>query len=83
MVSTRVDLHHPLCYSAACMPKGKEQDQGEPGVWNFRDVPREVIVKAKIEAAVQNKSVKALLIDLVEAHWQELEKKGVLPRGKS
>lgn len=62
------------------MPKGKEQD--EPGVWNFREVPRDIIVKAKIHAAVENKSVKALLIDLVEAHWQELERKGILLKGK-
>jgi len=62
------------------MPKGKDQDK--VGVWNFREVPREIIVKAKIQAAVENKSVKALLMDLVEAHWQELEKKGLLPKGK-
>jgi len=62
------------------MPKGKDQD--EAGVWNFREVPREIIVKAKIQAAVENKSVKALLMDLVEAHRQELEKKGLLPKGK-
>jgi hypothetical protein len=62
------------------MPKGKEQD--EAGVWNFRDVPREVIVKAKIEAALQGKSVKALLMDLVEAYWQDLERRGMLPKGK-
>ncbi len=62
------------------MPKGKGRD--ETGVWNLRDVPRDVIVKAKIEAAVQGKSVKALLMELVEAHWQDLERKGMLPKGK-
>ena len=62
------------------MPKGKDQD--EPGVWNFREVPRDIIVKAKIQAAVESKSVKALLMDLVEAHWQEMEKKGLLPKRK-
>ena len=41
-----------------------------------------MIVKAKIEAALQGKSVKSLLIELVETHWQELEKKGMLPKGK-
>jgi len=62
----------------------KSRERGEPGagVWNFREVPRDVIVKAKIEAALQGKSVKGLLIDLVEIHWQELEKKGMLPKGK-
>jgi len=62
------------------MPKGK--DQYEAGVWNFREVPREIIVKAKIEAALGNKSVKALLMELVEKHWEELERKGILPKSK-
>lgn len=62
------------------MTKGKELE--EPGVWNFREVPRDIIVKAKIEAAIENKSVKALLMDLVEAHWQELNRKGILPKSK-
>ncbi|MDF0650000.1 MAG: hypothetical protein P0121_00830 [Nitrospira sp.] len=62
------------------MPKPKDQD--EAGIWNFREVPRDIIVKAKIEAAVQNKSVKALLMDLVESHWQDLDKKGLLPKTK-
>jgi len=62
------------------MSKGKERD--EPGVWNFRNVPRDAIVKAKIGAALEGQSVKAYLISLVQAHWQELEKKGLLPKGK-
>ena len=64
------------------MAKEKERERDEPGLWNFREVPRDVIVKAKIEAAVENKSVKALLMDLVEAHWVELERKGILPKGR-
>jgi hypothetical protein len=59
---------------------GKEKDYEEPGVWNFREVPREAIVKAKIGAALEGVSVKAYIIQLVEAHW--LEQKGLLPRGK-
>jgi hypothetical protein len=58
------------------MAKAKE----EAGVWNFRDVPRDSIVKAKIEAALAGKSVKALLMDLVEQHWEELDRKGQLPK---
>ncbi|MBX3328356.1 hypothetical protein ACYX34_08590 [Nitrospira sp. CMX1] len=62
------------------MPKQKVSEMEEAGVWNFREVPRDVIVKAKIEAALENKSVKALLMGLVEAHWQELDRKGLLPK---
>jgi hypothetical protein len=65
-----------------CAPMPKPKPHDESGVWNFRDVPRDVIVKAKIEAALQSTSVKALLIELVEQHWQELERKGLLPKGK-
>ena len=64
--------------TVAAMPKSREQE--EAGVWNFRDVPRDVIIKAKIEAALESKSVKALLMDLVESHWLELDRKGLLPK---
>lgn len=37
------------------MPKGKERD--ERGVWNFPDGPQDVIMTAKIEAAIQGQSV--------------------------
>ena len=60
----------------------KEKDHDEPGVWNFREVSRDAIVKAKIGAALEGVSVKAYIIKLVEAHWLELEKKGLLPKGK-
>ena len=64
------------------MPKDKEREPQEPGIWHFREVPRGAIVKAKIGAALDGLSVKAYIIKLVEAHWVEMEKKGLLPRGK-
>lgn len=64
------------------MTQSKSQGHEELGVWNFRDVPRDTIVKAKIGAALHNTSVKVFLMDLVESHWQELEKTGMLPKGK-
>lgn len=60
----------------------RKREEDEPGVWNFREVPREAIVKAKIGAALVGLSVKAYMIQLVEAHWIEMEKKGLLPKGK-
>lgn len=60
----------------------KEKERDEPGVWNFRDVPRDIIVKAKIGAALENQSVKAFLMQLVQKHWEELDRKGILPKGK-
>jgi len=64
------------------MAKDKEKDREDAGVWNFREVPRDAIVKAKIGAALEGLSVKAYLIGLVEAHWRELDKKGILPQSK-
>lgn len=76
-----VEAYIDLCYIAP-MPKEKDKDLREAGIWNLREVPRDAIVKAKIGAAVEGLSVKAYIIKLVEAHWQELEKKGLLPKGK-
>ncbi|MDF0675681.1 MAG: hypothetical protein P0120_15275 [Nitrospira sp.] len=45
-------------------------------------LPRDAVVKAKIGAALECLSVKAYIVQLVEAHWAELEKKGQLPKGK-
>jgi hypothetical protein len=74
-------LHAALSF-ATVPPMAKGKTKEEPGVWNFREVPRDAIVKAKIGAALEGQSVKAYLISLVQAHWQDLEKKGLLPKGK-
>ncbi|MGD9851727.1 MAG: hypothetical protein AB7T38_10695 [Nitrospirales bacterium] len=67
------------------MPKGKEPKEplsDEPGTWIFREIPREVMRRAKAAAAIQGKSVRQLTIDLMEEHLQELDRKGILPKGK-
>jgi hypothetical protein len=63
------------------MPKPSKM-MDEPGAWIFRDVPRDLMRRAKAGAALQGKSVRALAIELMEAHLQELERKGILPKGK-
>lgn len=64
------------------MSKDKDKASEEAGVWNLREVPRDAIVKAKIGAALEGLSVKAYIIKLVDAHWVEMEKKGLLPKSK-
>jgi len=61
------------------MPKGKEEKGGS---WVFRDIPRPIMQRMKIAAAIEGKSLKQLLLDLSEAHLKEMEKKGLLPKGK-
>ena len=77
MVATRLSQ----CYSSATMPSRKEQ--AEPtGTWIVKGVPRELMHRVKVAAAIQKKTVKQLLFDLAETHLQELENKGLLPKGK-
>ena len=52
------------------------------GAWNFRDIPRDLLRKVKMAAAHEGKTVKEFLIELAEARIQELERKGILPKGK-
>ena len=52
------------------------------GAWNFREIPRGLMRKVKMAAAHEGKTVKDFLIELAEAKIQELERKGILPKGK-
>ena len=63
------------------MAKKKVQKQAG-GAWVFRDIPRDLMYRVKVAAAIQSKSVKKLLMELAETHLRELEKKGILPKGK-
>ncbi|MDC8450525.1 MAG: hypothetical protein LV473_19535 [Nitrospira sp.] len=52
------------------------------GAWNFRDIPREIMRKVKMASAHEGKTVKEFLIELAEAKIQDLERKGILPKGR-
>ena len=52
------------------------------GAWNFREIPRGLMAKVKMAAAYERKTVKQFLIDLARARIQEMEKKGILPKGR-
>ena len=66
------------------MPKEqkKETTLGTQGTWIVRDVPRDLMRRARAAAVLQGKSVKGILIELMEGYVQDLEKKGLLPKGK-
>jgi hypothetical protein len=63
------------------MSKVKEPEEG-PGTWIIREVPRDLMRRAKAAAAFEGKSIKALMIELMETHLQDLERKGVMPKEK-
>ena len=61
------------------VPKTSKDDKGD---LNLRQIPRELIYRLKQAAAVERKTVKRLLIELIQAKFQQLERKGLLPKGK-
>ena len=78
-----------ICAAIPCMirsrpmAKAKDSKGEDSGAWVIRDIPRETMHRTKIAAAIKRKRMKQFLLDLVEAHLQEMEKKGLLPKAKS
>ncbi|NGZ98421.1 MAG: hypothetical protein CV089_20230 [Nitrospira sp. WS110] len=60
----------------------KSESEEKGGAWIFRDIPRDLMKRAKIAAAVEGKTIKALVLESLEAKIQDLERKGLLPKGK-
>lgn len=54
----------------------------DTGAWNFREIPRDLMRKVKMAAAHEGKTVKDFLVELAQARIEELERKGILPKGK-
>jgi len=54
----------------------------KPAHLNVRDIPRPTLFRLKMAAAAEEKTVKDLVLELVDQKIQELEKKGLLPKGK-
>ena len=54
----------------------------KPTHLNIRDIPRETLFRLKMAAAAEQRTVKDLVLELVNEKIQEREKKGLLPKGK-
>ena len=52
------------------------------GAWNFREIPRSLMRRVKMAAAHEGKTVKQFLMELAERRLEDLERKGILPKGK-
>jgi len=49
---------------------------------NIRNIPRSTLYRLKMAAAAEEKTVKDLVLELIDEKIQELERKGVLPKRK-
>jgi hypothetical protein len=54
----------------------------KPAHLNIRDIPRSTLYRLKMAAAAEEKTVKELVLELVDQKILDLEKKGLLPKGK-
>jgi len=54
----------------------------EKGVLNLRDMPRELVASLKAAAAFARKPLKHYIAEVLQKHVEDLERKGVLPKGK-
>ncbi len=65
------------------MPRPKRsEDTDESTVLFVRGMPRDVLAKMKAAAALNHKTLSQYVQDLFEVHIQELERKGLWPKGK-
>ncbi len=61
--------------------KNKKEEK-ETSALNLRDIPVDQFFRIKMLAAVEHKSVRDLILDLLAEKIVEYEKKGLLPKGK-
>ena len=54
----------------------------EMTVLNLRDMPKDLIAKLKAAAALDHASLKNYVTALLQHHVNDLEKRGLLPKGK-
>ncbi len=54
----------------------------EMTVLNLRDMPKDLIAKLKASAALEHASLKNYVTVLLQQRVADLEKKGLLPKGK-
>ena len=67
---------------AATIPAMPRKPADHQGTLNIRGIPKETIFRLKMAAAAEHRTVKGFILALVEERIQELERKGILPKGK-
>ena len=74
------------CYGQSLLhsrPMPRKASAKDVGAINIRDVPKDLLHRVKLAAAVERRSVKGFLLALAEERIQDLEKKGLLPKGRN
>lgn len=64
------------------MVKRKVQLEHEYTVLNLRDMPIDLVANLKAAAALGHTSMKGYVIGILEAHVEDLQKRGSLPKGR-
>jgi len=63
-------------------PMKRKSTQNHQGTINIRGVPKELVYRLKMAAAAEHRNVKGFLLALADERIQELERKGILPKGR-
>ena len=63
-------------------PSRSDDEKDDTSVLFIRGVPRTMQAKLKAMAALNQQSLAQYVTDLFEKHLEELERKGMLPKGK-
>ena len=79
MSSSAISCYAGLWYIS---PMPKKPQAETPAHLNIRDIPRSTLFRLKMAAAAEQRTVKDLVLELIEGKIQELEKKGLLPKSK-
>jgi predicted DNA-binding protein len=65
------------------MPKqSRDEEKDDTTVLFIRGMPREMVARLKAAAALNQQTLGDYLRELFRDHLQDLEKKGLLPKGK-
>ena len=80
MLSSVIDTKLTVCY--LLLPMASKTPPDNSAAVHIRGIPRETFFRLKMAAAAEQKTVRELLLKLIEDKIQELEKKGLLPKGK-
>ena len=82
MIVNLVNCYLTLSWKPASVPAMARPPAEDTGAWNFREIPRGLMQRVKMAAAYEGKTVKQWLMDLSKARLAEMEKRGILPKGK-